>query len=110
LYDCPSPGGPTNPACNQYNGAYIVASLGFPQNGVIRPIMALLGFAIVFYILAGLVLQWWQTEMKISLAQITTTDNSAGKEKMTARSNHEVRTVTIRLDQYALDIEKSFIL
>ena len=34
------------------------------------------------------------------------TDYSAGKEKMTAPSIHEIRTIDIKLDGYGLDIQK----
>lgn len=44
--------------------------------------------------------------MGISRAQKTDVDRSAGKEKMTARSIDEMRTVRIRLDDYSLNIQK----
>ncbi|KAF2457396.1 P-loop containing nucleoside triphosphate hydrolase protein [Lineolata rhizophorae] len=106
FYDCPQPGGPNNPACRPYTGAYIMDLLGLPSNWVWRPILVLFSFVLGFYIGAGLLLRFFKTEMKISRARVTDTDESAGKEKITARSNAEVRTVDIRLDQFALDIEK----
>jgi ABC-type glutathione transport system ATPase component len=90
----------------QYTGEYIVNSLGIPPNWIWRPMLALLGFAISFYIGAAVILQYMKTEMRVSRARPTDLDESAGKEKMTARSSDEVRTVTIRLEGYALDIEK----
>ena len=39
-------------------------------------------------------------------ARPSNTDASAGKEQMTTRSLDEVRTIAIRLDAYALDLEK----
>ena len=39
-------------------------------------------------------------------ARPSNTDASAGKEKMTARSADEIRTISIRLEAYALDLEK----
>ncbi|KAF2807683.1 P-loop containing nucleoside triphosphate hydrolase protein [Mytilinidion resinicola] len=106
FYDCPEAGGPSNPACKQYTGNYIMNSLGMPSNWIWRPIIALLGFAVFFYLLAAVLLRLLKTEMKISRARPTDSDESAGKENMTAKSNDEVRTVTVRLDGYALDIEK----
>lgn len=81
-------------------------SLGLPHNWVWRPILALLGFAIAFYIGAALLLTFWKTELRMSRARPMDTDESAGKEKMAVRSAEEVRTVSIRLNGYALDIEK----
>lgn len=81
-------------------------SLGFPTNWVWRPILALLGFAIAFYVGAYLILKFWDADLAMARARPSNSDASAGKEKMVARSRDEVRTVTIRLDGYALDLEK----
>lgn len=81
-------------------------SLGFPSNWTVRPIIVLLGFAITFYLGAGLILQYWKVEIGISRVQKNNTDYSAGKEKMTSRSPDDVRTIDIRLDSYTLDIQK----
>jgi len=106
LYDCPVSGGTANPACKQYTGAYIMESLGFPSNWIIRPIIVLLAFVITFYLGAALILQFWKVKMSISRARKTEVDQSAGKENLIARSLEEVRTVDIRLHKYSLDIQK----
>lgn len=106
FYDCPLEGGESNPACAQYTGKYIMESLGFPENWIWRPIIILVGFVIMFYGLAGI--GFWLVPVKMTIAQArnSSSDLSAGKEKMTARSADEVRTVNIGLDGFALDIEK----
>ena len=81
-------------------------SLGFPSNWIVRPMIVLLAFAIALYLGAGLILQYWKVGIGISKAQRNDTDYSSGKEKMTCRSLDEVRTITIRLDNYTLDIQK----
>ncbi|TVY36606.1 putative ABC transporter ATP-binding protein/permease [Lachnellula occidentalis] len=106
FYDCPLPGGDSNPACAQYTGEYIMASLGFPKNWVVRPIIILVAFSVMFYSLAGLGLRYMRVEMSIARARNTDTDLSAGKEKMTVRSAEEVRSVDIVLDKFALDLDK----
>ena len=106
LYDCPFPGGTANPACKEYTGQYIMQSLGFPSNWILRPIIVLLAFAMAFYLGASLILLYWKVEIGISRAQKNDTDYSSGKEKMTSRSLNDVRTITIKLDSYALDIQK----
>jgi hypothetical protein len=53
FYDCPLPGGESNPACAQYTGAYIIDSLGLPHNWVVRPIVILFSFSVMFSVLAG---------------------------------------------------------
>ena len=105
IYSCPDPGGTTSPACQQYTGAYIMQSLGFPQDWIMRPIWVLLGFVIVFFLGAGLILQFKNNSMGISRARKSDTDLSAGKEKMVEQS-YEARKVVIRLQEYGLEIEK----
>lgn len=100
------PGGLENPACKEYTGQYIMESLGFPTNWVLRPIIVLLAFVVALYLGAGLILQFWKVEMGISRARKTDFDASAGKERMAARSLDEVRTVHVSLHNYSLDIEK----
>ena len=105
LYACPEPGGTSNPDCQQYTGAYIMQSLGFPPNWISRPIWVLLGFVIAFFLGAGLILQFKKNSMGISRARKSDTDLSAGKEKM-AEQPFETRKVAIKLQDYSLDIEK----
>ena len=81
-------------------------SLGFPSNWIIRPIIILLAFVVTFYLGAALILQFWKVEMSISRAQKTEVDQSAGKEKLTARSLKEVRTIIITLQSYSVDIQR----
>lgn len=106
LYDCPFAGGTANPACKEYTGLYIMQSLGFPSNWIVRPIIVLLAFAIALYLGAGLILRYWNVGIEISRAQKNDTDYSSGKEKMTSRSLDDIRTISIRLKNYTLDIQK----
>jgi ABC-type multidrug transport system ATPase subunit len=106
FYDCPFEGGASNPSCKEYTGAFILDSLGFPGDWVWRPILALLGFGVAFYVGAYLLLKFWNVEISMARARLSNVDASAGKEKMVARTRNEVRTVTIRLDGYGLDLEK----
>lgn len=106
FYDCPFAGGESNPECAQYTGAYILNSLGFPSNWIIRPIIILVGYVLMFYIIAGFTLKYWKMGMKIGKARNSDTDLSAGKEKMTARSAAEVRQVDITLEKFSLDLDK----
>jgi ABC-type multidrug transport system ATPase subunit len=110
FYACPYEGGESNPQCAQYTGAYIMDSLGFPNDWVVRPIIVLLSFVIMFYTLAGIGFKYMKVEIGIAQARSQVEDLSAGKEKMTARSVEEVRTVDIGLDKFALDLDKRTIL
>ena len=106
FYDCPLEGGESNPACANYTGSYIMASLGFPEDWIVIPIVAMVGFVIMFYTLAGLGLKYMKVEMTLARQGQSDTDLSAGKEKMTARSAAEVRTVDIGLNNFALELDK----
>ncbi|OJD30008.1 abc transporter [Diplodia corticola] len=106
FYACPEEGGPSSPACKQYTGEYIMEQLGFPSDWIWRPIIVLLAFVVAFYIGAGFILRYWKVEMQIGRARKDESDESAGKEKMTARSLQEVRAVKLRLESYSLEIEK----
>lgn len=109
FYDCPLPGGESNPACAEYTGEFIMNGLGLPHNWVKRPIIVMVGFVIMFYTLAGVGLRYKKVSMSIARARNTDVDLSAGKEKMTARSIAEVRAIDIGLDKFALDLEKKSI-
>ncbi|KAL2063924.1 hypothetical protein VTL71DRAFT_4418 [Oculimacula yallundae] len=106
FYDCPLPGGESNPACAQYTGAFIMDSLGFPEDWVIKPIVAMVAFVVLFYLAAFIGFKFLRVEMNIAQARTSDADLSAGKEKMVVRTNDEVRTVDIGLDRFALDLDK----
>jgi ABC-type multidrug transport system ATPase subunit len=106
FYDCPLPGGESNPACAPYTGAFIMNALGFPSNWVARPISILVGFVVMLAFLSWVGFRFKRVEMNIAQARKSNTDLSAGKEKMTARSVAEARTVDIGLDKFALDLDK----
>ena len=81
-------------------------SLGYPSDWIVRPILVLLAFAIAFFLGAGLILQFWKVGIGITKAQKNDTDYSSGKESITSHSLDGIRTVTMRLDNYTLDIQK----
>jgi ABC-type multidrug transport system ATPase subunit len=106
FYECPLEGGAANPACKEYTGEFIMASLGLPHNWVWRPIIALVGYVIAFYIGAAVIFKFWSAEIVMARARPSNTDASAGKERMAEPAPGDVRTVTIRLNDFGLDIEK----
>ncbi|KAL7787470.1 P-loop containing nucleoside triphosphate hydrolase protein [Trichoderma ceciliae] len=106
FFDCPESGGPSNPACLQYTGEFIMSSLGFPTNWVARPIVSLAAFVIFFFILSAIGLHFIKVEMTIARPRVSDTDLSAGKEKMTARSIAEVRAIDVELENFSLDLDK----
>ncbi|MAD86793.1 MAG: hypothetical protein CL912_27865 [Deltaproteobacteria bacterium] len=110
FYDCPLPGGESDPACIQYTGAFIMDSLGFPEDWIVKPIVAMVAFVAMFYLAAFIGFKFLRVEMNIAQARTSDTDLSAGKEKMVVRSNAEVRTVDIALDRFALDLDKRSII
>ncbi|ROT38353.1 ABC transporter [Sodiomyces alkalinus F11] len=106
FYNCPLPGGRSNPACNQYTGEFIMKSLGFPDNWVWRPILVMVAFVVFFCIVSWIGLQFIPVKMTIARARNSDTDLSAGKEKLRAKANSEVRTIDVGLDHFTLDLHK----
>ncbi|KFA69745.1 hypothetical protein S40285_06007 [Stachybotrys chlorohalonatus IBT 40285] len=106
FYDCPFEGGPSNPACSQYRGEAIMRNLGFPNDWIARPIIVMVSFIIFFVALSAFGLHFIKVEMTIARARVSDADLSAGKEKMTARSISEVRTIDLGLEEFALELDK----
>ncbi|KAI1395569.1 P-loop containing nucleoside triphosphate hydrolase protein [Hypoxylon fuscum] len=106
FYDCPLPGGESNPECAPYTGQYIMDNLGFPRDWVARPIIAMFGFVLLFVLTSWVGLAFLKVEMTIARARASDTDLSAGKEKMAARSIHEVRAIDVGLDEFSLALDK----
>ncbi|KAG5949784.1 hypothetical protein E4U53_005767 [Claviceps sorghi] len=106
FYDCPHVGGPSNPACMQYSGDFVMKSLGFPSNWVTRPIVILALFVFLFLGLSAVGLHLVKVEMTVARSHTSSADLSAGKEKMTARLNSECRAIDLGLENFALSLEK----
>ncbi|KAF3763128.1 hypothetical protein M406DRAFT_347013 [Cryphonectria parasitica EP155] len=106
FYDCPYPGGESDPECVSYTGTYILESLGFSRRWLVTPIVVSASFVAFFYILSWIGLTFIKKEMTIARARAAENDLSAGKEKMAARSIEEVRTIDVGLDQFALALDK----
>lgn len=81
-------------------------NLGFPQNWVARPIIAMLGFALLFFVTSWIGLAFLKVEMTIARARKSDTDLSAGKEKMAVKSIHEIRAIDVGLDEFSLALDK----
>ncbi|KUI72004.1 hypothetical protein VM1G_07557 [Cytospora mali] len=106
FYDCPYPGGTSNPSCAAYTGTYILRSLGFPAEWVTIPIIVTVCFVVFFYTLSWIGLTFVKKEMTIARARVSESDLSAGKEKMSARSIEQIRTINVGLDKFALGLDK----
>ncbi|KAJ9617388.1 hypothetical protein H2204_013854 [Knufia peltigerae] len=105
FYDCPSPGGPSNPACKEYTGAYILASLNLPSNWLWRPIIVLVGFVLFFFILSGIILQVLTTEVEMAKQHDSEVMYEAESQQAIVRSGDGDRGITVTLDHFGLDLE-----
>jgi len=106
FYHCPYSDNPSDPACKEYTGQYIMESLGMPSNWIWRPIVVLIAFALGHYMVAAILLQYNRFAIDIAQARKPESDPSAGKAKLSIRPTEETRQVAISLDKYALEIRK----
>lgn len=106
FYDCPFPGGESNPECALFTGSSILHSLGFPADWVTIPIVISCCFVVFFYCVSWIGLTFVKPQMTIARARVSENDLSAGKEKMTARSIEQIRTIDVGLDKFALALDK----
>ncbi|KAJ5294077.1 hypothetical protein N7508_008898 [Penicillium antarcticum] len=105
FYDCPYSNDPSDPACKEYTGRYIMQSLGMPSDWIWRPIVVLVAFTVGHYLVAALLLQY--NRFAIDVAQARAAEGEASnKAKIAIRPAGETRKVAISLDQYALEIRK----
>ncbi|KAK2734924.1 hypothetical protein FQN57_001421 [Myotisia sp. PD_48] len=104
FYDCPYSQNPMDPACKEYTGRFIMTSLAIPNNWIWRPILILTGFILLFYTLAGLILQFHRTDIDVAQSRNSDSDLSAGKEKFVARPT-DGHQVSISLEKYSLEIQ-----
>lgn len=66
----------------------------------------MISFVVFFIALSTIGLTFFKVEMTIARARTSDTDLSAGKEKMTARSISEVRTIDLGLEEFSLGLDK----
>ena len=105
IYDCQEPGGDDNPDCKPYAGSYIVESLGFPFNSLWKPILTLVGFALVFFFGSALLLRFRTAQLSISRVRPNEKDHSAKMQNI-SRPHPNVRPISVTLDSYSLAIQK----
>ncbi|WEW60487.1 hypothetical protein PRK78_005974 [Emydomyces testavorans] len=109
FYDCPFSKDPTNPYCKEYTGRFIMQSLGLPSNWIWRPMVVLVGFIILFFAAAYFILEFRKVDLRVAQSRRRDGDMSAGKEKFVARPPSDTRHISIRLDDYSLEIQKKTI-
>ena len=104
FYDCPFEGGRTNPACAPYLGESQLELFSIPPNWIWRPIVILLAFAILYFLLSALLFASSRQDIKVAKARTDDTDKAAGKQRMRPRSSGDVRSVTMRLQEYTIGV------
>ncbi|PQE16403.1 ABC transporter protein [Rutstroemia sp. NJR-2017a BVV2] len=106
FYDCPYPNGSSKGECIQYAGEYIIKALGFPENWIWRPIVALMSFVFFFVFLSTIGLRYFKVRVVVARAHVSNRDLSTGKEELVARSSSEIRTIEVKLENFALALNK----
>lgn len=105
FYGCPSPGGPLDPACKEYTGAYILASLNIPNNWLWRPIIVMLAFVLIFFIVSAVTLHVISVEVEMAKTHTSEIIYSEENLKTTSRPGDGNRTINVTLDHFGLVVE-----
>lgn len=63
-FACPNPD-IGSAACLQYTGKFVVASMAFPENWISRPLVVVCGFALLHFLLSGIILNYSHVNMDI---------------------------------------------
>lgn len=70
----------------------------------------MLAFVVLFVLMSWVGLAFVNVEMTVARPRTSNADLSTGKEKMTARSIQEIRTIDVGLDRFALRLDKRSVL
>ncbi|KAH6997467.1 P-loop containing nucleoside triphosphate hydrolase protein [Ilyonectria destructans] len=106
FYDCPAPGGSSNPACLEYDGDFVIESLGLPKNWIARPIIILGCFVIFFFALSVVGLHFVKAKMRIARSRILDSSFLVENRDMILQSIGQARAIDLQLEKFALSLEK----
>ena len=106
FYNCPHSNDPSDPACKEYTGRFIMDSLGLPSDWIRIPCLILLAYVLGFYLLAGLLLQYNRFAMGVAQARKSDSDFSAGKETIAVHPMQNIHRVAISLQSFSLEVEQ----
>jgi ABC-type multidrug transport system ATPase subunit len=82
-----------------------MANLGFPEDWILRPILAELAFIVFFTILNITGLSLFKVEMTVARS-VSRPDLSVGKQKMTSQAISESCTLDVGLEKFALTLHR----
>lgn len=107
FYNCPLEGGRDNPGCLEYEGNFVLASLGFRRNYIAIPIIINVAWVIGFLTVAGILLRYLTVDigMASSKKNVDDKDHSAGKEHLALQNSPDHR-IDVVLDNYKLRVNK----
>lgn len=105
FYDCPYSSDPNDPKCKQYKGDTIMSNLGFPNDWKWKPIVILVGFALGFLLIAGVLIAYnpfASFDTAGARNNANNTDQSTTKERPVVPSAKSPHQVVIGLENYRL--------
>ncbi|TGZ83724.1 hypothetical protein EX30DRAFT_89937 [Ascodesmis nigricans] len=108
FYDCPLPGGRSNPSCTEYDGNFILRTLDFPQNWIKVPIIILACWAVLYYVLAAMFYQFLPVDINVTTNRgKDDPETTANMEDFGTRQDRpENHRVDVALDNYKLNLKK----
>ncbi len=106
FYDCPVPGGSTNPECQAYTGVFIMNALGFQIDWGWKRFVIIAALITVFYAGAGLVFKFKKVNIEIAKARKTQPPSFSIEELRISRVAEKGRMIDITLNKCSLDVRK----
>nr|POF03947.1 putative abc transporter atp-binding protein/permease [Quercus suber] len=106
LYDCPFPGGSTDPRCLVWTGRYVVSELGIPeQNWVWRPAIVLLGYIALLWSGTGVMFSCL-TGAASGVRSVAVSDSSPYVESLPCSDQQHVFGLSIVMENLTIDVSK----
>jgi ABC-type multidrug transport system fused ATPase/permease subunit len=105
-YPCPS-GNDDDLVCSEYQGWFILESMGIQEYWVTLPMLVLVAFFGASYLLSAILLYFNKVDINVapSRGKGNDSDRSAGKERMETRAPF-TKTINVVLQDYKLDVLK----
>ncbi|KAI5284520.1 hypothetical protein KEM54_001269 [Ascosphaera aggregata] len=109
FYACPYSTDPSNPACREYTGKFIVDSLGIPsswQRSVYKPILVACAFVAAMFFMGAFLLHLRKVNIDVVQSRSSAEESHAASEIVLAHQHESCHKMNISLEDYKLTVKK----